>query len=375
MYPIKQKPGLRPGTGIDMTKRLGGGVVASLTVEQLEERVQQYEARLQDQEARLMQVAQRQQVGGPSARPVPSPIGPSQLVAVSDAPIAFSPLDRTARQSVDLPFSASPGGGSTTSFLDPHLLPPDDIVRDLIGLYFTHLAPWAPIIPPQNFTPPWNIIVHAIVVVTLRLSSDPRIAGTKQQFHQAAKSHVISHAIESTSISSVQALALLALDLIGSEQGPSSWGILALLTRSAVHLGLIQEDAGLGRTQTPAPSLSRTSIIPPPQSWTEDESRRRLFWIIFCLDRYACASTGWDFALPDFEIKRRLPCSDELWAQNVSGRSLLTPGLVCHPVLQVGAPSRSRARQVHPQPDGVPRRSARSPRARALAASADSGAE
>jgi hypothetical protein len=29
-------------------------------------------------------------------------------------------------------------------------------------------------------------------------------------------------------------------------------------------------------------------------------------------------STGWDFALPDFDIKRRLPASDEIWAKNVS---------------------------------------------------------
>jgi hypothetical protein len=215
--------------------------------------------------------------------------------------------------------------------MDSHILPPEDIVRELISLFFSHIAPWAPIIAPMpasSFAPPWNITVYAIVVVTLRLSNDPRIAGTKQQYRQAAKSHVLSHAIESTSIASVQALALLALDLIGSEQGPSSWGILALLTRSAVHLGLIQEDdvqhlssnggaSGLS-SRPPASSLSRTSIIPPPATWREDESRRRLFWLIFCLDRYACVSTGWDFALPDFEIRRRLPCSDGIWAGDVS---------------------------------------------------------
>lgn len=249
---------------------------------------------------------------------------------LSNNPIpSFSPHD-LGSGSLDLGSfntNASPGAGSTTSFLDPHLLPPDDIVRDLIAIYFSHIAPWAPIIPPQTFAPPWNIIVYAIVVVTLRLSNDPRIASTKQQYRQAAKSHVLSHAIESTSISSVQALALLALDLIGSEQGPSSWGILALLTRSAVHLGLIQEEENNGGGRAPAQSLSRTSIIPPPADWHEDESRRRLFWLIFCLDRYACVSTGWDFALPDFEIKRRLPCSDKLWAQSVSADTSAHAGL------------------------------------------------
>lgn len=162
------------------------------------------------------------------------------------------------------------------------------------------------------------------MVVSLRYSNDPRLITSKASYRQAAKTHVLAHAIESTSISSVQALAILALDLIGSEQGPSSWGILALLTRSAVHLGLAAEEdptgltSSLGINRAPAPSLSRTSIIPPPANWAEDEARRRLFWLIFCLDRYACVSTGWDFAIPDFEVKRRLPCADEIWGGNVS---------------------------------------------------------
>lgn len=201
--------------------------------------------------------------------------------------------------------SASPSGISTHSFRDPQILPPDDIVRDLIGLFFTFINPLAPIISPIHpaFSAPWSIVVHAIVVVSLRYSNDPRLPpNTIAAYRQVAKQHVLAHAIESTSISSVQALALLALDLIGSEQGPSSWGLLALLTRSAVHLGLAKEDetGGSGSTtggRAPAPSLSRTSIIPPATSWSEDERRRRLFWLIFCLDRYACVSTGWDFAI------------------------------------------------------------------------------
>ncbi|ORY30412.1 fungal-specific transcription factor domain-domain-containing protein [Naematelia encephala] len=230
--------------------------------------------------------------------------------------------------------STSPSGLSNTSFSDPRVLPPDEIVQDLIKLFFTHIHPWAPILSPTptraTYTSPWNIVVHAIVVVTLRLSSDPRLGTATQRDHikRAAKTHVLAHAIESTSIPSVQALAILALDLIGSEQGPSSWGILALLTRSAVHLGLTTEDDVRGPRGTasgyttphfsnrpPVPSLSRTSIIPPAADWHEDEERRRLFWLIFSLDRYCCVSTGWDFALPDFEIRRRLPCADEIWAQ------------------------------------------------------------
>lgn len=296
--------------------------------------------------------------------------------------------------------SASPSGISMRSFSDPRVLPPDDIVRDLISLYFQHIHTWAPFLSPGDLpnSAPWDIVVHALVVVTLRFSTDVRIATNRDQYRMAAKTHVLAHAIESTSLSSVQALALLALDLIGSEQGPSSWGILALLTRSAVHLGLAREDdsaasnlaqtSGMGMGMgmgmglgmggrlgfAPSnPSLSRTSIIPPPANWHEDESRRRLFWLIFCLDRYACVSTGWDFALPDFEIKRRLPCADEIWSRQVSStccergqlsticpsRCLTTAGLVLYTPVPTRTAPRDRTRLYRPLAHGFPGRSAR----------------
>ncbi|KAI9636462.1 fungal-specific transcription factor domain-containing protein [Dioszegia hungarica] len=324
-YPVKLKPGLRPGTGTDMARRL----------ENLEERIQSYEIRLADQETRLTHVQQSAAGHAGPSQPFPGLAGntslytglpqPSPMDALvqptsgsSSANAAMPPLDFSSFGP-----SASPSGHSAHSFRDPNILPPDDIVRDLIGLFFTFIHPWAPIISPilPPFSAPWSIVVHAIVVVSLRYSNDPRLPpSTQATYRQAAKQHVLAHAIESTSISSVQALALLALDLIGSEQGPSSWGLLALLTRSAVHLGLAKEEDAAGQPtfggRAPAPSLSRTSIIPPPADWREDETRRRLFWLIFCLDRYACVSTGWDFAIPDSEVKRRLPCANEIWAGN-----------------------------------------------------------
>jgi hypothetical protein len=291
----------------------------------LEDRMSTYESRLADQDARLSQMTQSQFNINPLSASTnqfiqtPSSGLPLSINQTFDMQPEFNPLSMGPSG-----HTASPSGLSNNSFRDPQVLPPDDIVRDLIVLFYTHIHPWAPILSPTipHYTQPWNIVVHAIVVVSLRLSTDSRLSspGVKQQYRAAAKQHILAHAIESTSIDSVQALALLALDLIGSEQGPSSWGILALLTRSAVHLGLaVEEDSSnlymAGRA--PTPNLSRTSIIPPVANWHEDELRRRLFWLIFCLDRYACVSTGWDFALPDFDIKRRLPASDELWMKNV----------------------------------------------------------
>lgn len=302
-----------------------------------------YESRLRDQEGMIASLTrwQQQQMAAPPPQGVPTPSGSRS--GSGSAPVGFpSELAPPAMLSPSHDPShahPSPGGLSTTSFSDPRILPADEIVTSLINLYYTHVWPWAPILPRQAYSAPWGIVPHAIVVLALRLSDDPRLdrlPGGKQALRQAAKAHVLSHAVESTSIASMQALSLLALDLIGSEQGPSSWGTLALLTRSAAHLGLMTEDDPEPRRRLSGPqapsslapfdprsSLSssmkrrgvqkRTAIVPPPATWEEDEARRRLFWLVLVLDRYASASTGWDFALRDSDIKRRLPSSDTLW--------------------------------------------------------------
>ena len=239
-------------------------------------------------------------------------------------------------------FTWSPG-----SFPDPDVLPSADIVRDLIDLYWANIHPWAPILGPTHVSPtqirqkranpnnvasecritmdaPWDIVVHAIVVITLRYSNDPRLEGKKDHYRISAKQAVINHAIESTSMESLQALALLAIDLVGNQQNPSSWGILALLTRSAVHMGLAIESGQNAmdhhnRHQAPSmPAFSRANIIGVPADWHEDEARRRLWWLIFVLDRCACVSTGWEFAFSIYDIKRKVPCADVLWTQAVS---------------------------------------------------------
>jgi hypothetical protein len=57
-------------------------------------------------------------------------------------------------------------------------------------------------------------------------------------------------------------------------------------------------------------------VLPEPQSFIEDESRRRLFWMVYVLDRYATVATAFEFALSEKEIDRKLPCRDDLFARN-----------------------------------------------------------
>lgn len=302
-----------------------------LMTEALEEAMLEQKRVILEQGAKLEELLQTGTAGtlimeAASGSP-PTSTMPPALDAVESTTAAAPPSQPQLQPDLQPePCPASPAimSTSTTSFRDPRFLPPDEIVRDLIELFYRHIHPWAPILSPapEIFHPPWSITVHAIVVVSLRLSTDSRLSVTKDQYHLDAKNHVLVHAIQSTSLESVQALALIALDLIGSGQGPSSWGLLGLLCRSAVHMGLAKEEDDVSPSaferSAPVPSLRRPTLIPPARTWRDDEARRRLFWLIFCLDRYSCVSTGWEFALPSYDIQRRLPSKDVQWAGAVS---------------------------------------------------------
>lgn len=123
--------------------------------------------------------------------------------------------------------------------------------------------------------------------------------------------------MENSSVKSLQALVILALDLCGDSNGPPGWNIMALITRSVVQLGLAVEASSL----TVSPNFTsiytlRAMILPEPKDFVEEESRRRLFWMIYLLDRYATIATAFEFALDDREIDRALPCRDDLWMKN-----------------------------------------------------------
>lgn len=89
---------------------------------------------------------------------------------------------------------------------------------------------------PQLWNPPWPATVYAMVAVSLRFSTHPDIKANEERLHTSAKQHVILHAVESTSISSLQALVIIVLDLIGRGTSPASWGLCELESISNLRI-------------------------------------------------------------------------------------------------------------------------------------------
>lgn len=53
--------------------------------------------------------------------------------------------------------------------------------------------------------------------------------------------------------------------------------------------------------------MTPLQTVPLIQDWTALEERRRLFWVIFLLDRFCSVSTGWNTSLTSEDVHRRLP--------------------------------------------------------------------
>lgn len=215
------------------------------------------------------------------------------------------------------------------SFSDPELdLPPYDLLYALVDLYFEHLNTWCPILHrrttldtffgPTPLEEADRMVLYAIVATTLRFSNDSRLTEqNRKRYHDSSKQKVLLYGLENSSVKALQALVILALDLVGSSNGPPGWKLLALITRSVVQLGLAVEfKSTLITPLYPSIYTLRAVTLPEAESWIEDEGRRRLFWMVYLLDRYSTLATAFDFALDDKDIDRKLPCKDEFFIKN-----------------------------------------------------------
>ncbi|KAJ5166702.1 uncharacterized protein N7482_005483 [Penicillium canariense] len=250
------------------------------------------------------------------------------LSSLPPAPDAHTNNDYTGNES-SLKVPVNLFGNQEQSLADPDLdLPPYDLLYALVDLYFEHINSWCPIMHrrstldtffgPSPLEEADRMVLYAIVATTLRFSSDPRLSDqSRKRYHDSSKQKVLLYGLENSSVKALQALVILALDLVGSSNGPPGWKLLALITRSVVQLGLaVESKSSLIAPVYPSIYTLRAVTLSEPDSWIEDESRRRLFWMVYLLDRYSTIATAFNFALDDKDIDRKLPCRDEYFMKN-----------------------------------------------------------
>ncbi|KAM5382540.1 hypothetical protein ACJZ2D_002544 [Fusarium nematophilum] len=214
-------------------------------------------------------------------------------------------------------------------------LPPDDLVDSLVEIYFVQVHPWIPMLHVRQFRRMLahpsqrrsiRTILHAIVSLCIRFSTDPRLdeaahPGLRARYASQSRQAVILRSMESFSAENLRALIILAFDTIGSGRGPSAWSIVGSMTRTVEQLRLSVEDEDDDRYHARS-LIRRMAFLPPSASWWEAEERRRIFWNVFLMDRFCSIATGWNLSLTSVDVRRRLPCEGALWEE---GQPLKTP--------------------------------------------------
>lgn len=260
--------------------------------------------------------------------PISSGISPTLVLSQAAIDASISRRDYAHNESThQMPVPLYPS--RRRSFLDPeNALPPYDLLYTLVDLYFEHINTWCPILHrrttldmffgPNPLEEENRILLYAIVATTLRFSTDTRLnEDNRQRYYDAAKQKVLMYGLENSSVTALQALVILALDFVGSSNGPPGWKLLALIARSVIQLGLsVESTSSIVPNMFPSIYTLRANVLPDAKTWIEDECRRRLFWMAYLLDRYSTIATAFDFALDEREIDRKLPCKEEFFTRN-----------------------------------------------------------
>jgi hypothetical protein len=112
---------------------------------------------------------------------------------------------------------------------DDDALPPDDLIDDLVEIYFGSIHSWIPILHVRQFREKMAIpsqrkklttIFHAIVSLCVRFSSDPRLASAdvRARYSKRSRQTVILKSMESFSVENLQALVICAFDTVGNSK-------------------------------------------------------------------------------------------------------------------------------------------------------------
>ncbi|KAI8051767.1 fungal-specific transcription factor domain-containing protein [Thamnidium elegans] len=166
---------------------------------------------------------------------------------------------------------------------DPSELPPKDLSQHLITLYFNHFYPFLPLFYKRDLSvdqPISPLLLNSIYAVASRISpdvrvrSDPTSPDTAGDIYFERAEKLLDASYDLPSISTVQALLLLASHQHGRMKSARAWLYSGMAFRMAQDLGLHR-------------NCDRWNISPD-----ECERRKRVFWCCFVVDRLASAMYG-----------------------------------------------------------------------------------
>lgn len=107
-----------------------------------------------------------------------------------------------------------------------------------------------------------------------------------------------------------QCLLLISVYEFGGKYLPRSW----ITTGKAIRVALM---LSFNRLDTRASAVEQR--LQPPKDFTEREERRRTFWALFHMDRFASVATGWPMAIDERDVSGiNMACCCPSWLDSAS---------------------------------------------------------
>ncbi|EGE83891.2 C6 transcription factor Prf [Blastomyces dermatitidis ATCC 18188] len=203
-------------------------------------------------------------------------------------------------------------------------LPAQDVIDELNEIYFQKIHPSMPILHQPRYYAAMNLAPNMRPPVCLRYimwalasSVTNKYRTLHPHFYQRARKYAELDQMRGlgesmATVTHAQTWILMSSYEFRMMFFPRAWMSTGLAMRLALMLGLHRLD-GSG----PAVKM----CIAPSRDWTEQEERRRTFWVAFCQDRYASVGTGWPMMVDERDILTNLPASDEAFVNSTMQRT------------------------------------------------------
>lgn len=189
-----------------------------------------------------------------------------------------------------------------------------DVALDIADQFFDRCHPLLPCINKKEFMDELenpqarndpNVLMLAVLAVACMEQDDRETREAAPIFYNRAKQKFTAACTEGKySVRNVQAACWMAMYLFMNARMAELWIHLGNAYRMACPLGLHQVD---WKKDT------HSGSAPLPKTERERESRRRVMWSLFTLDRYFSFSCGWPFAIDDRFFSVYVPAEDALY--------------------------------------------------------------
>lgn len=156
-----------------------------------------------------------------------------------------------------------------------------------------------------------HVLLHALVLGGSRYWKGPK---TIYGYQVSSKHRIHQHALGHSNITSLQALAIMTVEVLGDAHTTEGMNLLTLLAQNFSHLGLDAEHRfDLGLSIDAPVGLTERSMLFHRASWLQEEEARRLFWAVYSIDRYTNTCTSSNFTIDESKVNRPLPCRYVSW--------------------------------------------------------------